>query len=286
MKRDGRILVIDDERVVCESCRKVLEREGFEVSTTTDGRHGLDTVRAEDFDAVIVDIRMPGTSGFDVLYGIKEQKPETAVVMITAYPSVGAAAESARLGAADYLVKPFTPDELCVKVRRALGAREEETTEDGRIEEPDSTVRDRAAAPPAEILIVGAWENADAVEQIARSEGCSVEMACNPDEVLEAVRKGEVEIVVLGMDVFQRHAHDLIPAVKEIRDDILIVVVSSDSSGGPGQDARSPRVLFHLVEPFGAQEVKAVIRGVAKKVPEFKNAIPRSRQLDVLRGPG
>jgi len=277
MISSGRILVIDDEKVICDSCRKVLEQEGYEVSTTIDGGEGLDRAWREEFDAVIVDIRMPRTSGFDVLHGIKEQKPETAVVMITAYPSVGAAAQSVKGGAADYLVKPFTPDELRLKVRKAIRAGEGRMPRSSWIGEPASTVRERAeVSPPSQILIVGAWEHADVLQEIARSERCSVEMAYSAQEVLERVRKGEVEVLILGLDVFRQQAHDLIPAVRRIGGDIPIIVVSSDPFQESGQKAPRVGILFYLVEPFGAEEVKAVIRGAAKRAPFFKKAIPGS----------
>jgi len=275
MKTSARILVIDDQRIVCESCRRVLEQEGYEVSTTTEGREGLERAWTEDFDAVIVDIRMPRTSGFEVLHGIREHKPETAVVMITGYPSVGAAVETLRGGATDYLVKPFTPDELCLKVGKAIRAGGDVVARGSRIGEQHTTVAKRqVATPSAEILIVGAWEHADALQEIARSEQCCVEMTYHAEEVLEKVRTGEVEVLILGLEAFRLHGDDLVPAVREIKDDIPIIVVSSAQSEELAQNVRRLGILFYLVEPFGAEEVKAVIRGAAKKVPVFKKAIP------------
>ncbi len=125
MKGNGRVLVIDDERVVCDSCRKVLSEEGFEVSTSSDGLEGLDRAKAEHFDAVVLDLKMPRASGLEVLRGIKEARPATPVVMITAYPSVGSAMESAKLGVRDYVLKPFTPDELRSKVWEAIRVGED-----------------------------------------------------------------------------------------------------------------------------------------------------------------
>jgi DNA-binding response OmpR family regulator len=275
MKSDGRILVIDDETVVCESCRRVLEQEGYTVSTATRGREGLERARTEDFDAVVVDIRMPQTSGFEVLRAVREHKPRTAVVMITAYPSVEAAEESARLGARDYLVKPFTPDEFCLKIRAAMGGGEDEIATGSAIEGSGSTVLEVGqVSAPAQILIVGAWEHASALQEIARCEGCHAEMTCNTEEVLQRVGTGETEILIFGLDAFRQQAYNLIPAVRKIREDIPIIVVSPDLSESLGQNARRGDIFFYLAEPFGPEEIKAVIRGVGKRVPLFKKAIP------------
>ncbi len=122
-KHGGRVLVVDDEPIVCKSCEKVLAPEGYSVSTTQSGRDGIQKGYSGVFDVVIVDLKMPDVDGMEVLASIKEKQPDVEVIVITGYSTVSTAVEAMKLGAIDYLPKPFTPDELCVVVSKAFEKR-------------------------------------------------------------------------------------------------------------------------------------------------------------------
>jgi sulfhydrogenase subunit beta (sulfur reductase) len=123
MVSEARVLVVDDEPTVCESCRRILSQEGYRVQTALGGAEGLDHIARESFDLVIADLRMPGTDGVRVLRTVKQRSPATVVIVITGYSSVKSAVEVMRLGAADYLPKPFTPDELSSAAAKSLRRR-------------------------------------------------------------------------------------------------------------------------------------------------------------------
>lgn len=125
MVAEAHVLVIDDEEVVCQSCARILSEKGHTVRTALNGEEGLHQFEQEHFDLVIADLKMPGVGGIGVLRQIKERSPQTAVVVITGYPSVATAIEAMKLGAADYIEKPFTPDELADAAAQALERRAE-----------------------------------------------------------------------------------------------------------------------------------------------------------------
>jgi DNA-binding NtrC family response regulator len=112
MKDTKNILVIDDEPIVLDSCRKILRQEGFEVKGAMNGREGLKKIEEDKYDAVLVDWKLPEIDGMEVLRIIKKNHPDVIVVMITGYPSVESAVKAMKLGVSDYVSKPFTPDEL------------------------------------------------------------------------------------------------------------------------------------------------------------------------------
>jgi DNA-binding NtrC family response regulator len=113
-----KILVIDDERIVLDSVRKVLS--DFEVDLAQSSRQGLDWAMSRDYDLVLTDIRMPEIGGMRILRDIKRAKPAVPVVIFTGYATVASAVQAMKLGAADYIEKPFTPDMLLATVQKAL----------------------------------------------------------------------------------------------------------------------------------------------------------------------
>ncbi|MDX9785309.1 MAG: sigma-54 dependent transcriptional regulator [Desulfobacterales bacterium] len=114
------ILIVDDELVMRESLAGWLERDGHYVRTAPSGEEGLAVFKEKQFDILLLDIKMEGMSGLEVLKRIKESESETAVVMITAYGSIATAIDAMKNGAQDYLLKPFDPDELGVLIEKVL----------------------------------------------------------------------------------------------------------------------------------------------------------------------
>ncbi len=115
-----KMLVIDDEEIVLKSCRKIFEAEGFAVVTTANPQEGLKLVSGSTFDVILVDWMMPGFDGMDVVEEIDKRSPNSAVVMISGYPSVGRATEAMKRGAMDYVSKPFRPEEIVEVVKKAV----------------------------------------------------------------------------------------------------------------------------------------------------------------------
>jgi CheY-like chemotaxis protein len=105
-----RILVLDDDPIITHSCKRVLGAEGHSISTAEKGEDALNKLAKEDFDLLISDVRLPDINGMEVLKEARVLKPETDVVIITGYPTVEDARESTKLGAFEYIEKPFTPD--------------------------------------------------------------------------------------------------------------------------------------------------------------------------------
>jgi DNA-binding NtrC family response regulator len=122
-RRNGSVLVIDDEEIMREILSTLLEREGYAVRLASSGQEGLDLARALPFDAVIVDVMMPGIDGLQVLDELKRHDEELPVVMITAYASMESAISAMKRGAFDYITKPFKNDEVLVVLQNAIERR-------------------------------------------------------------------------------------------------------------------------------------------------------------------
>jgi DNA-binding NtrC family response regulator len=118
------ILVVDDEKDICMALNILLTKEGYTIREAYNGEEALDRLRETNFDVIMTDIRMEKMDGFEVLKQAQKISPETSVVMMTAFASVGSAVEAMRAGASDYITKPFINDEIRLTIRKLLQSRE------------------------------------------------------------------------------------------------------------------------------------------------------------------
>ena len=159
----GRMLVIDDDRTVLDSCRKIFVSEGYDVVVTADPQEGLKLASDKAFDVILVDWKMPGFDGLDVVEELDRRSPDSAMVMISGYPALERATEAMKRGAMDYVPKPFTPEEIVQTVKKAV--RHKVNTEKkalGRVEKiirdwqfPTRTIEDKPPKTIAETLLLG-----------------------------------------------------------------------------------------------------------------------------------
>ena len=116
----AKILIVDDELIVRESLGGWLERDGHKVDKAGSGEEALEKCSNTRYDILLLDIKMEGMSGLEVLKRVKENDPDMSVVMITAYGSIPSAIEAMKSGAYEYLLKPFDPDELMVLIEKII----------------------------------------------------------------------------------------------------------------------------------------------------------------------
>jgi DNA-binding response OmpR family regulator len=121
----AKILAVDDEPVVLESLRKILVLNGYSIDTVETGQEALSLVRQRSYDFVFTDLKMPGMNGVDVTKGVKHLRPDIDVVIITGYATIESAIETMRLGALDYVQKPFSEDELAGFVKKLVFRRQD-----------------------------------------------------------------------------------------------------------------------------------------------------------------
>jgi DNA-binding response OmpR family regulator len=114
------ILVVDDEGAIRYSVSKTLQRVGYTVHEAASGEEALEMMKKQDYDVVLTDIRMPGLTGVELLKRIKEAAPDSIVILMTGYASLGTAVESLRLGAHDYLIKPSSSQDIRQSVAKGV----------------------------------------------------------------------------------------------------------------------------------------------------------------------
>ncbi|HBH28351.1 MAG: response regulator [Desulfofustis sp. PB-SRB1] len=118
-KLNARVLLVDDEEDFLQSLSQRLETRGLKVEAATRGEDAVDMVDQQDFDAIVLDLAMPGMDGLETLKRIREKHPEAEIIMLTGQASIKSSVEAMKLGAEDYLEKPFDINELMEKIGEA-----------------------------------------------------------------------------------------------------------------------------------------------------------------------
>lgn len=121
-----KIMVVDDEGIVLESCRRVLEPEGYELLLAKSAQEAIDAVNADTFSLILLDLKMPVHDGIYLMKTLKDRGVDVPVVVMTGYSTVETMREADEMGASRFLPKPFTPDELIDTVRRVLKKGEDQ----------------------------------------------------------------------------------------------------------------------------------------------------------------
>jgi DNA-binding response OmpR family regulator len=173
MEARAKIIVVDDEKRICHNVAKILTKNNYEVTHALSADEALEKMARESFSLLISDIVMPGKNGLELLKMVKKEWPLTKAVMMTAYAATDTAIKSVRLGALDYIPKPFTPDELRSTVERALSGNlvEAPTTETER-----ETIDVIDIDMPFEIAEVSKYTGDDYAAKLGRSDMPIVEV--------------------------------------------------------------------------------------------------------------
>ncbi|HKS29293.1 MAG TPA: response regulator [Pyrinomonadaceae bacterium] len=198
----SRILVVDDEDNVRITTAAILEHEGYEVDTASDGHEALDKIKGGDFDLVLTDLRMEGLDGSALLQEICSKHPTVVTVVLTGYASIESSIDALRCGVYDYLVKPCVVDDLKLTVRRAL-EHKQQRAHISELSSPVVEIWDRILLLP----VVGALDDARAAQMSGT--------------MLETARRTGAEVIIIditGCTVMDTHvAAHLINAVHSAR---------------------------------------------------------------------
>jgi len=124
LNKQPAVLIVDDEQVVCDLLNNELSEQGYLCTTALDGYDALAKLATQNFDVILLDIKLPGISGIEVLRMVQSSHPSTAAIMITAVNDVDIAVEAMKLGALDYIVKPFDLDSVDTSIRTVLETKQ------------------------------------------------------------------------------------------------------------------------------------------------------------------
>lgn len=134
------LLVVDDEKAVRDSLEDILELENYSVDAVGSGEDALEALNEQDYDLLLLDIKMPGISGIEVMRQSRRQAPETKVIILTGHGSLDSAIEALRSGASDYILKPYNSEDILSSIGRALSEKAEKQRKEMLIEQLESSL--------------------------------------------------------------------------------------------------------------------------------------------------
>jgi len=140
----GRVLVVDDEAGIRNLLQRTLEEAGYSVVTAASGQEALDKMSEMNIELAMLDIKMPGMSGIEVLRQISVNRPDTCVIMVTGIGDAQTAVEAMKLGAYDYLTKPFNPADVVPAIQRAFQQRDVRREEEQRRHRFEEKIREQS----------------------------------------------------------------------------------------------------------------------------------------------
>ncbi|UCF02407.1 MAG: response regulator [Deltaproteobacteria bacterium] len=195
MEEKAKILVVDDEVKICRNVEKILGKDDYDVSWASSADEALEKMAKESYKLLISDIIMPGMNGLEFLKLVKNQWPLTKVIMFTAYASTDTAVKAMRLGAVDYIPKPFTPDELRLPVELAMTG---ELTEASPTEQEMEAINVIDIDTPFDTDEVAKYTDEDYAKSVSRSD---IPIAGGPSpELLE----NYCELGAMVCEIFQK----------------------------------------------------------------------------------
>jgi len=294
-----RILVIDDEPDIRKTLKMTLEYEGYEILTAANGNEGLDRARSERPDAILLDIKMPGLDGLEVLERLKVQGSEAPVLMISGHGDISDAVKATKLGAFDFLEKPLEQERLLLALRNALKQRllsrevdqlrqlDEDASDlvgQARVMQELRTAIQTAAASSATVLITG--ESGTGKELVARAlhkasgraTGPFIKVNCAaiPDDLIESELFGHEKGSFTGATARQ--------VGKFVQADRGTILLDEIGDMSPRTQAKVLRVLeTGEVEPVGAARVAVVnVRVIAATNKDLQAEIRKGAFRDDL----
>lgn len=211
------ILVVDDEPVARQSLTDILKLEGYLVNSAPNGQAAVEYIRTHPVDLMIVDLRMPGMDGLEVVQVVNQVSPETEVILLTAFGSTESAVQALRLRIHDYLLKPASPAQIIASVKKGLTRRTARTKTSSVVADPDEaieifTLKDGTSVDLSRRQI----KHKSKVEHLTPAEGRLLRILMENEGKVYSHR--ELVLLVQGYDTSQREAPEILrPLVSRLR---------------------------------------------------------------------
>jgi len=276
MNKIIKLLVIDDEEIVLKSCRRVLSSDDLELDTAFSGEEGLKKVDEGKYDIVITDLMMPGIDGMEVLKRLIAERPEITVIMFTGFATVETTREALKLGAFDYIPKPFTPPELRDVVNNAIKSRTSDS--DSKMLDLMAVVSHELKSPLSTVHTTASTLYKGYFGDLQPEQIKSIEAILRNCQYLEDIIRNYLDLSKMDLDNLKSFSEkidlvgDVIKPVIEIpenENNIRGMIITTDISDKPKLNA-DPNLLKIVVGNLVSNAIKYGKQGTEIKIRVYK----------------
>lgn len=260
------VLLIEDDQATRQSLADVLEQEHYRVVQAADGEAGLAAFEQHRPDIIVSDLKMPKTSGLDVLRAVKETHPSVPFILMTAYGETDVAVEALRLGALDYFKKPIELDELLTALGRArevvFRARSAEDFPTVLLAEDDEVTREHLA-------------------DVFEKESYVVLATADGQEALDRFKTEKVDIVLLDIKMPKLDGLSALSAMREHRDDFEAIILTGFGDESSAIRALRDGAMSFIRKPIDLEELLVTVEKAAQKLSLARSLRYRTREVEL-----
>ena len=272
----SKLLIVDDEREFLESSARALSRRGFDVHTAPDGASALAMVSRLDFDAVVLDLKMPGIDGEEVFDRIHRDHPSVPVVMLTGHGSVPHAFKTSKKGIADYVAKPCDMDDLASRIRKAVGA-----AEGGGAVIPGEAGTDLASV--VNVLVFSPEPDLlSSLKDVLGRRNMNVTAAEREEKATTELRARPFDVVVADVSRADADGLDFLKKIGEITPHVKVILMSERPSARVALNAVRSGASEYLSKPPHIENLVALIRQLYRRRQEDVEE-ERTRLVEEIR---
>lgn len=220
----GKLLVVDDENITRQSLTDILKLEGYDVASVENGEAAVDYVRSNSVDLLVLDLRMPGMSGMEVVHALSQLSPDTEIVLLTAHGSMETAVEALRSRVQDYLLKPASPHQIIASVEKGLARRQ------AKLDQRNLGIDDPLDGH-TDVYVLDDGTSLDLNRRILEKNGVTTHLTVTEGRLLKVFLENpgkvfshrELVLLVKGLDVSNKAAQDILrPLISRLKRKIKI----------------------------------------------------------------
>jgi len=250
-----KLLLVDDEEEFLMSSSKALNRRGFDVSVALNGVTALEILEKNEFDAIILDVRMPDIDGLEVFRQIRRMRPEMPAILLTGHTSTEDAFQASRDGIADYLSKPIDMDELARSIHKAIERTRKRLEENNRADGPtgfEEIIRVMLIDDEADFL--------DAMKRILQRRGMDVTTAQSGEEALALLKESIVDIGILDIKMPGMDGLEVLRRIKKGFPSVEVILLTGHPSIESATQGIKLGASEYIKKPPDVNELVATIR--------------------------
>jgi len=249
-----RLLLVDDEFDFLNSVTASLNRRGFQVTAVSNGMEALRLMEEQDFDAAVLDVKMPGIDGVELLGKIREIDAEMPVLMLTGHGNIPDAFESTKSGAMDYLSKPYDIDSLAEKVKNAVEAKGKNIPLKSEIDAVSQTEAIKV------LLVDDEEELLSSLSPVLRRRGFAIEIAQSGNEALRIVEERNFDVIVLDIRMPGMDGIETLRRLKEIKPNFEAIILTGHPSVKNAFESVKQGAAEYLTKPPNIDELTELIK--------------------------